>query len=133
MRGPHGKVLKTTTTKDGYLRVQVGKRKHLVHRLVLETFTGPCPEGSEGSHEDGDPENNSISNLMWRTKSSNCERKTIHGTNFTRGNTKLTAEEVASIRMRASLGESISSIARDSFSHLSRSTISHAARGRNWK
>ncbi len=42
-----------------------------VHRLVLEMFIGPCPEGREGCHYDGDSHNNRMSNLRWGTKEEN--------------------------------------------------------------
>lgn len=52
----------------------------LVHRLVLEAFVGPCPEGMEGCHGDGDPTNNSLGNLRWDTATSNQLDKVRHGT-----------------------------------------------------
>src|SRR5512135_1179056 len=51
--GYHSVLLKR---KDGYFRV-------LVHRAVLEAFSGPCPEGMECRHLDGNRRNNHISNL----------------------------------------------------------------------
>lgn len=40
----------------------------LVHRAVLEAFVGPCPEGKEGCHRDGDVRNDAASNLYWGTR-----------------------------------------------------------------
>lgn len=51
-----------------------------VHRLVLSAFVGPCPEGLEGCHNDGDPSNNALTNLRWNTKGSNFEDQIKHGT-----------------------------------------------------
>lgn len=49
-----------------------GEKKTLyVHRMVLETFTGPCPPGMEGCHNDGNPANNTVENLRWDTKEAN--------------------------------------------------------------
>lgn len=57
-----------------------GKRKFCyVHRLVLETFVGPCPEGMECCHNDGNHLNNTLSNLRWDTKSSNILDQVQHG------------------------------------------------------
>lgn len=42
-----------------------------VHRLVLEAFVGPCPDGMVGCHEDDDPDNNHLENLRWDTISQN--------------------------------------------------------------
>ncbi len=54
--------------------------RRLVHRLVLEAFIGPCPNGCEASHKDGNPKNNAITNLVWETPSQNNRRKLEHGT-----------------------------------------------------
>jgi hypothetical protein len=44
-----------------------------VHRLVLLAFVGPCPEGMESRHLDGDPGNNRLDNLAWGTPEENRE------------------------------------------------------------
>lgn len=60
---------------------QDGKgRLALVHRLVLEAFTGQCPVGMEGCHNNGDPADNRLSNLRWDTKSGNQQDAVAHGT-----------------------------------------------------
>lgn len=56
------------------------RRMHLVHRLVLEAFLGPCPDGMEGCHNNGDPTDNRLQNLRWDTHSSNMRDMRIHGT-----------------------------------------------------
>ena len=43
-----------------------------VHRLVLSAFVGPCPEGMEACHWDGNRMNNHIDNLRWDTHKANC-------------------------------------------------------------
>lgn len=55
------------------------KSKPSVHRLVLEAFCGPCPEGCQGSHIDDDPNNNHISNLVWESAKKNIGRKISRG------------------------------------------------------
>ena len=50
-----------------------------VHRLVLEAFVGPCPEGMEGCHWDDDPTNNRLENLRWDTHSANTFDKVRNG------------------------------------------------------
>jgi len=79
-----------------------------VHRMVLETFVGPCPEGSEASHIDGDRSNNDVSNLIWESRLENMRRKKGHGTQChgeRHGISKLTEEDVLSIR-RSNLSHS---------------------------
>lgn len=83
-RDSREKLLKATPNKLGYMLVGLhreGKSNtRRVHRLVLEAFIGPCPEGEEGCHGDGDPSNNCLSNLRWDTASSNAIDRVAHGT-----------------------------------------------------
>lgn len=132
VRGVHGITMRQQLTKGEYRRVALrdGKR-YLVHRLVLETFVGPCPAGYEASHEDGNPENNCLSNLRWRPVSENNKLRVEHGTHFSRGRAILTEDDVATIRRRVDAGETVSAVARDY--PVSRSAVSHAYHGRNWK
>lgn len=64
----------------------------MVHRLVLETFVGPCPPGMECRHLDGDKQNNRLDNLCWGTHQENEKDKVRHGL------TKLTKNKVKVIR-----------------------------------
>src|SRR5690242_14784609 len=52
-------------TRDG------GAKTCRVHRLILEAFIGPCPEGMECRHLDGNPANNCLGNLCWGTPAEN--------------------------------------------------------------
>lgn len=78
-----GRVLRPSVRADGRSCVSLkrdGQRViRAVHRLVLEAFVGPCPEGMEGCHEDGDPTNNRLENLRWGTHSSNMLDRVRHG------------------------------------------------------
>jgi hypothetical protein len=69
------KPLKPSPQKSGHLRVWLGGGRanmRFVHRLVLEAFVGPCPEGMSSSlHHDDDPSNNRLSNLSWGTQKDN--------------------------------------------------------------
>ncbi len=55
------------------LRRPEGKRYRTfrVHRLILEAFVGPCPDGMESRHLDLDPSNNRLGNLAWDTPEQN--------------------------------------------------------------
>ena len=68
----------------GYLQVSLrrdGTNHHrLVHRLVLESFVGPCPPGMQCCHWDGDRTNNRLDNLRWGTHRENVEDQIRHGT-----------------------------------------------------
>lgn len=76
------KILKTDEP-SGYHRVMLWykdkKERKQVHRLVLESFIGPCPEGMECCHSDGDPSNNRLDNLRWDTHSNNQYDCIKHG------------------------------------------------------
>lgn len=71
-------------SKQGHRSVKVsvsGKQKRfLVHRLILEVFQGPCPDGMEACHCDGNATNNRIENLRWDTPANNHRDKLLHGT-----------------------------------------------------
>lgn len=81
-----GSPLKGVVDHKGYPRVLIvdedgRKRARLVHQLVMEAFVGPYPSaGMEIRHLDGDPSNNSLSNLAYGTKSENARDRLLHGT-----------------------------------------------------
>lgn len=82
--GTDERILKPKRDKRNYLHVILSKddkhKSFQVHRLVLETFVGPCPEGKEGCHNNGNPSDNFVGNLRWDTHSNNEKDKRLHGT-----------------------------------------------------
>ncbi len=80
IRGMLGRVLKSwLNRKDGYCQVRLGRGpKFYVHRLVMLTFVGPCPEGHEVDHDDFDKTNNALSNLKYELKAVNNNRWRKH-------------------------------------------------------
>jgi len=66
--------------KNKYLQLTIHGRCKKVHQLVLEAFRGMCPVGKEACHYDGNPENNSLDNLRWGTRSENTKDAVRHGT-----------------------------------------------------
>lgn len=62
------------------LNVGIGDTTRYVHALVLEAFVGPCPDGMECCHNDGDATNNKLTNLRWDTPKANSEDARKHGT-----------------------------------------------------
>lgn len=126
-----GKHLTPHLSMFGYFNVRLGGRTVSVHRLVLESFVGPCPPGMEACHfPDPTRTNNAISNLRWDTRSANYGDRVPHGTvtNGERnGRAKLTEENVREILLSSERG---SDLAR-------KFNVSHAAvyeirKGRNW-
>lgn len=134
----HWRLLKMSP-KSGYPAVNLmcngnGICRH-VHRIVLETFIGPCPPGMEACH-DPDPcrTNCEIRNLRWDTRKNNHADKIRHGTQQIgdkNGKHKLTIEQVREIRRRHDSGESGVSIAREF--GIGETTVSGIHRRRTWK
>lgn len=106
-----------------------------VHVLVLTAFVGPCPTGMQCRHLDGNPRNNTLSNLRWGTRAENNADTTRHGrAGRNRGERHaravLTAETVTAIRQRVAAGESQRSVAR-AFG-IGQPHVSRLARGARW-
>lgn len=78
-----GTMLKPQLKRDGHLKVEIGSRTRQVHALVLEAFVGPCPDGMEGCHGDGNPVDNRLANLRWDTRGNNMLDASRHGTHPT--------------------------------------------------
>ena len=100
-------MLKPSISKShGYAVVNIvryGKRQpYLIHRLVAETFLGPCPDGMECAHGDGNRRNASLNNLRWATPTqNNFDDKLAHGTllNGSKiGNAQLAEAKVKALR-----------------------------------
>lgn len=102
--------LKATPDDDGYPRVTLchqGRQRQLVqvHKIVLESFVGPCQEGMECRHLDGIRNHNFLRNLCWGTTKENADDRKRHGTNIvnvgeSNGGAKLTRSQVDEIRSR---------------------------------
>ena len=80
------RLARTMTTKIdryGYANVRLNRsgeqRWKKVHRLVCEAWRGPCPDGHECGHLDGDRLNNQPENLVWVTRKENTEHKRLQG------------------------------------------------------
>ncbi|MCP3683886.1 MAG: hypothetical protein GY861_14480 [bacterium] len=96
------KILKPILNDKGYLIVGLDGKNKNIHRLVLESFGGKCPEGMECCHIDGNRLNNNLENLKWDTHAENMKDKIKHGTASMKGkrcgNEKLTVHDVRAIR-----------------------------------
>lgn len=78
------KILNGRRTKKGYIIVGLtepgGKCvQKRIHRLVLDAFVGPCPEGMECCHGPGGPSDNRLVNLRWDTREENARDTVRHG------------------------------------------------------
>jgi hypothetical protein len=72
-----GQVLSPHRSSRGYWEVRIrvdGKSKIVsVHRAVCAAFYGPCPDGMQVRHLDGDKNNNRLDNLRYGTPKENGE------------------------------------------------------------
>lgn len=136
-----GRILKLGINR-GYLRVVLSRGGSIkgarVHQLVTAAFIGPCPDGKEVNHIDGDKTNNYVSNLEYLTPSENHRHAyrigthlptRVYGRKNPRNQRILTEEEVLSIRNR--IGRETQKSIGESFG-VCRSTISKIATGRSW-
>lgn len=112
-----------------------GHKNKFVHRLVLEAFIGPCPDGKEGCHfPNRDPSNNNIDNLRWDTRQSNRDAMLVHGTRANgvrHGSAKLTEADVTEMR-RLYIGGAQQKQLAKRFS-IDRAVVSVIVRGKAWK
>jgi hypothetical protein len=77
------KILKVGYQKSGHAKIHLEYKDirvtYRVHRMILEAFVGPCPDGKECRHLDGNPKNNNLYNLVWGTRSENSKDNIKHG------------------------------------------------------
>jgi HNH endonuclease/NUMOD4 motif len=105
-----GRILVGGLNKKGYRHVTIsiggGQKTVKVHKLVIETFIGPCPAGKEVNHKDGVKVNCRLSNLEYKTHKGNIAHAIRLGLRDTvgeeNGNAKLTRVKVRRIRYFAS-------------------------------
>lgn len=137
-----GHVLKPWLAGYGYWYVQLGAKgiKTGIHRLVALSFLGPPPSPlHEVAHNDGDRNNNALTNLRWATHAENVADSFRHGTARVpvfRGQhhprATLSDSEVREIRNRHTgrRGEQIR-LAQEF--RVSRYVIHHILRGETWQ
>lgn len=128
----------TSVCNSGYAFASLyvnGKRCNLlIHRLVLEAFVSPCPDGMEACHADGDRLNNTLKNLRWGTCVENCSDRARHGNTCSgekNAQAIVTEAEVVEIRTLLQQGVCQTEIAKKYRVH--KTTISLIAARKTWK
>lgn len=140
-RNPQGKWVKLAPSLVcGYPALYLRKdgRKHAcyIHRLILETFVGPCPSGMECRHLNGIKTDNRLENLAWGTPGENMRDAIAHGvlrprTGITNPNAKLDNDTVGEIRRMSTTGLGARKIAKQL--GVGKSTVSRILLGAGWK
>lgn len=136
-----GRILSCRVAKIGYPVTAIGGPPVYVHSLVAAAFLGPRPEGYEVNHKDGDKTNNCVANLEYVTQSENiahayriglrtASRVSIN-VGVRNGQSRITEDDVRTIRTRADSGESRRKIAL-AFG-LSSAAVDAIVWRRNWK
>src|SRR5882762_1362613 len=129
-----GRILRPCPEARGAaFHVQLGRGRHRkIHHLVLETFVGSRPDGTEGLHADDDTSNNRLENLSWGTHAKNMADAALRGRTARgerNGQAKLTAPVVLRIfDLCQTMGDT--RIARDL--GLPRSTIKNIRHRKRW-
>lgn len=111
-----------------------------IHRLILETFHGPCPMGQECLHKDGNRQNNILDNLEWGTRLQNILDSINHGTwrhppilcGIKHGRAKLTNQDVSRIRQIYTTGK-LTQVQLAKQFNVTHYTISDIVNRRTWK
>lgn len=71
VRGQYNQLLIPRLHKQGYLRVRIGNKQCLVHRLVAETFIPNPDNKATVNHISAKKDDNRVENLEWATQSEN--------------------------------------------------------------
>jgi hypothetical protein len=124
---PLREYLRVGLTRDGKIYTRT------VHSLVMQAFLGRRPEGFDVCHYDGNPHNNSLSNLRWGTDLDNAMDKRRHGTIWMGSMfrcAKLDEEKVADLKRKKEAGVPTKILA-ETFG-VSRNTARQIMRGDKW-
>jgi hypothetical protein len=104
LRNAPGRILQSADC-HGYRSVVLcdegGGHSHKVSWLIAAAFVGPCPDGMEVSHWNGDRTDDAFDNLVYETRAENNHHKFEHGTMVVgsrHARSKLTEQNVIMIR-----------------------------------
>ena len=139
MKRGYPKILALTLNMKGYPIIGLflnGKGyTRFIHRLVLEAFVGPRPEGHETNHKSGIKTDNSLLNLEWVMPYENIEHAFKTGLRSNKGmrhpRVKLKDEDVIEIRRLYSQGTNQYIIAKEFGIH--QANVSSIICRRTWR
>lgn len=129
-----GRVRRLFVRKNGYRAIYLtaGSQSKcvLVHSVVLSAFVGQRPAGMVCRHLDGNPANNTVSNLAWGTPAENSNDCRMHGrTPIGERNpkAKLTATKVRAIRQSSADASDLAALYG-----VTREAINNVRKGVTW-
>lgn len=132
------KPVKMSRHKDSYYRVAFHcgstTKNCIIHRLVLELFVGPRPDGMVACHNDGNKENNNVSNLRWDTQQANAQDRIRHGRQVCGSSywsAKVTEKDILEMCERRRNGSTILDLSEKY--DLNPNTIRRILKGESWK
>lgn len=135
-----GREVALVRDKGGYWRFSVcvnsKSRGISLHGAVAAAFIGPCPNGFEVNHQDGNKNHNKLSNLEYLTRSDNLRHayaigiKSNHGEKNPRA--RLTAEKVGWIK-RIAKHRPLTNEELGRCFGVTKHSISNIVCGRSWK
>lgn len=81
-----GKILSPVRASSGHLAIMLKDGDRVfragIHRIVMLAFVGPCPDGMEVCHNNGEPTDNRLSNLRYGSRSENIYDMVEHGSHW---------------------------------------------------
>jgi hypothetical protein len=139
----NGTWIKNNINSMGYPQISLCKNGKVfscaIHRILLETYIGPCPKGLVCRHLNGDPQDNRLENLCWGTRSANNYDAVKHGTapgfqnkGNKNGQAKLTDQKVKLIYNLYHSGADTQQGLADAFG-VGQFTISEIVRKKRWR
>lgn len=135
-----GKFLILWANGRGYLSVSLCKLNEVfvrhIHRLVLETFIGPCPKGMECCHNNDNKLDNTLKNLRWDTRSNNAKDVFKNGKRDLRGEkhprAKLNSWQMRIIKRLLEFPKEFTQKEVGALFGVSRTTVNDINKGRTW-
>ncbi len=122
-------------SRKQYLHVSLGSGNRWdIHRLVAHVFIGPCPDGQEVRHLDGNSSNNHFSNLAYGTRKQNMSDAILHGTTCRGTRNEMAKLDIVSVRAIRNLYEQevLNGAAIARVFEISHETVSQIIHKRRW-
>ena len=131
-----GVIRKQSLGSHGYMVVSLSRVGRVVvecvHRLVLEAFVGPCPEGMEACHGPEGAFDNSVGNLRWDTRLENLRDQDRHGTRAL-GEVQSKWSRAEILRVRELLLDGLGQTEIERITGIPKETVNAVKHGKTWR